>query len=203
MAGYPTSHDTTQHELDLLALLLDADPVQHADALQAYPWNPASPQSDAYFNQLEQEAIALGWFDDLTPHVAALSQTVEQLWTATSASASLTDRVQQLLAVNMPQHLVANIVRTAQQVVSSGNTMEQQLIQSVKDCFPAIADEDWPVFARRYAYAMRDVSSESSNLESMLSDVAAQDWAELSEMEQVKLGLAIARYSIVQQQADD
>jgi hypothetical protein len=202
MAGYPTSHDETQHELDLLALLLEADPVQHADAPQAYPWNPALAEADVYFSQLEHEAIALGWFDDLAPQVEALSQTFEQLWTTTSTSASLTDRVQQLLSVNMPQHLIANIISTTQQVVSSGKTMEQQLIQSVKDCFPTIAAEDWPVFARRYAYAMRDASAESSDLEAMLSNASAQDWSEMSEMDQVKLGLAIARYSIAQQQAD-
>ena len=201
MAGYPTSHDATQHELDLLALLLEADPIQHPDAPQAYPWNPALSDADAYFNQLEQDAIALGWFDDLAPHVEALSQTVDQLWT-TTGSASLTDRVQQLLSVNVPQQLVATIVSTAQQAVSSGKTLEQQLVQSVKDCFPTIAEEDWPVFTRRYAYAMRDASSESSDLEAALSNSPTQDWSELSEMDQVKLGLAIARYSIAQQQAD-
>lgn len=202
MAGTPITPNT-QAELDLLALLLEADPLYDGGegTVQAYPWNPALPEAEAYFNHLEQEAIALGWFDDLAPYAEALSQTMEQAWSAiapqtasTAGVAALKARIQQTLSVDVPQTLISAIVQAAQNISSSSQDLEEQLIQCVQGCFSGIMAEDWPVIVRPYAFSMRSVA-QAQSLEAALQAPRAE-WNDLSEFDQARLSAAIAGYAL-------
>lgn len=201
MAGQPLSLGMQhQAELDLLALLLEAAPLQaDSDTPSAYPWNPAQPEADSYFDTLEQDALALGWFDDLDQRVESLGRVMDQIWEPVaplSIAESLKQHIYQALSVDVPQTLVSHIIQMAQRVAASGAALEEQLIECVQGCLPAIADEDWPVLARPYAHAMRDSNADS--LEAALRTMRCAAWTELSGIEQARLSLAIARYSIAQ-----
>ncbi|HEY9816363.1 MAG TPA: hypothetical protein V6D20_11270 [Candidatus Obscuribacterales bacterium] len=188
-----------QAELDLLALFLETTPFEEDADASVYPWNPAAPESDAYFEHLEQDAIALGWSDELDQRAESLGQVMEQLWASTanpSMAETLQSRIHQALSVDVPQTIVDHIIQVAQRVAASGLALEEQLIQCVQDCLPTMANEDWQVLARPYAYAMRDSNSDS--LEAALRTMRCAAWTELSGIEQARLSLAIARYSIAQ-----
>lgn len=190
----------TQAELELLQLILEEPP--------AYPFNPFESDADAYFSALEQEVLATGWSDDdLAEQGQILSERVNQLWAAfstpvaTSTADALTTDLLQRFAARVPQPLVERIVQQARQVVSLNVSLADQLVQCVQDCLPKWGEEDLQVFARPLAFAMR--SAESEALESTLQSVRSMDWADLSEVEQARLSLAIARYAIAQVAASD
>lgn len=184
-----------QAELELLQLILEEPP--------SYPYNPAEPEAEAYFAALEQEVLATGWFaEDLTAQGQVLSNRIDQLWSAFAtpvvsiATDSLSAALLQRFAVRAPQDVIHRISQQAQQLVSQNLSMAEQLVQCVQGCLPQWGAEDLQVFARPLAFTMR--SSEAEVLESTINSVRSVEWAELSDVEQARLSLAIARYALSQ-----
>lgn len=186
-----------QAELELLQLILE-EPV-------AYPYNPAEPETEAYFAALEQEVLATGWsVEDLTEQGQVLSRRVDQLWAnfdlstpAESVSVdSLSVTLLQQFALRAPQDVIHRISQQAQQLVTQNLSLAEQLVQCVQGCLPQWGAEDLQVFARPLAFTMR--SSETEVLESTINSVRSVEWAELSDVEQARLSLAIARYALAQ-----
>ncbi len=189
----------SQAEMELLRQILQDT--------ESYPWNPACPEAEAYFAELEQEVLNTGWStEDLTEQGQIFAANLEQVWatvavTASPASQSLVADFVQRFKAQVPQHLLTSIVQRAQQVVATNLSLADQLVQCVQDSLPHWDSDDLQVLARPYAYAMR--SSEAESLESALNSIQNSEWEALSSIEQAKISLAVARYAIAQTSQSD
>lgn len=183
----------TQAELELLQLILE-EPA-------SYPFNPYEADADAYFSALEQEVLTSGWsVEDLAEQGHILSERVNQLWetfsTPSATTNTLTSALLDRFAARAPQALIEEIVQRAQQVVSLNLSLADQLVQCVHDCLPKWGEEDLQVFARPLAFAMR--APETEDLDSTLQSIRSVSWMDLSDVEQARLSLMIARCAIAQ-----
>jgi hypothetical protein len=182
-----------QAELELLQLILQPD--------QTYPWNPY--EADTYFADLEQDGLAVGWTeDDFAVQGQALAAQFDQLWEAVAPATpdpvrSVVDELFQRFAAQVPHDFLEGIVQRAQQVLSTNLSLSDKLVSCVQGLLPAWGEEDLMVLARPYAYAMR-----SAELDSTFTSVPSVAWSELSNVEQARLSLAIARYAIAQLPSD-
>ena len=188
-----------QAELEFMQLILE-QPSDLEDL--SYPYNPADPAADAYFDALEQEVLALGWSEaDLMAEGKILSRHIDQLWvdlatSEMSTAASITEELSKRFSARVPQQILDGIVQKARQVFNQNLSLSDQLVQCVQGYLPVWGVEDLQVFARPLAYAMR--APEAESLDSTLQTIRPADWQELSDVEQARLSLAIARYAIAQ-----
>ncbi|WP_088890172.1 hypothetical protein [Leptolyngbya ohadii] len=180
-----------QSEIELLELVLAET--------ASYPWNPIAPEAEAYFAVLEQEVIQAGWTEaELTEAGQRLGATIENLWTAAPvAQASRFAGLLQQMTPQMPQQLMDTIVSRARQVIASGDSLADQLVQCVQSCLPAWAEEDLQVLARPYAFAMRS-SQDAEVLETSVETLEGKGWEQLSSIEQARVALAAARCAIAE-----
>jgi hypothetical protein len=190
-----------QAEKDLLNLLLPTDQVnlqfdesgewkvQALDSAKAkipYPLDPTI--ADDWFS-----ASSMNLLDELSDtEVMDRSErffsSLGQLWADDLATVLMRK------FVTVPQAVLKAIALKAETVSTASGELADQLIQCVQDALPAWAEDDLRVFARPLAYAMRG--------EEEKSEPSSKDWAGLSEIEQAKLTLAIAKYAIDHAQAD-
>lgn len=181
-------------ELSLLQLILhDSAP---------YPWNPAEPGADAYFAELEGELVSAGWSAEAWGEAGeTLAIALDQAWVRVSESGQSNsgavshDLFQQFMT-QVPHVFLEGIAQRARQVVAANLDLADQLVACVKDLLPEWGEEDLHVLARPFAYEMRGVDTEM--LEVALRSVRCAAWTELSGIEQARLSLAIARYTIAQ-----
>ncbi|QLE51813.1 hypothetical protein FD724_29710 [Nostoc sp. C057] len=192
----------SQLDLDLLEALLEPD-----DA--TYPWNPADEESEAYFQELEQQ---FGMQDLLEEELTTRSQdfysNLDTLWSNVSFTSSYNDNHQQVLVLNLqerlrttfaacvPQTLLNTIAQKAAEIFAAQQSIGEQLVECVQTVLPTWGTEDLLVLARPFAYAMR--SSESKNAASAISNLNNSEWTALSEVEKAKVTLAIASYAFTQ-----
>ncbi len=185
----------SQAELELLHLIMQED--------AAYPWNPADPNAVAYFEDLEQQVVAMGFMTaEIAPYAQSLATQFDQVWASFEPAQMAPARVFntnifQQLSARIPQHFLEGIVQRAQQAVSSNLALADQLVLCVQDLLPIWNEEDLQVFARPFAYSMRG-PAETDALESALRSVRDAEWGTLTPVEQARLSLAIARYTIAQ-----
>lgn len=168
-----------------------------------YPFNPIEPEAEAYFAALEQEMLAMGWpVEELDQQGQQLSQRLDQLWAtvttpvAVVSADALSAFLQQRFAARAPKQLLTHIAQQAQQVAAQNLTLAEQLVQCVQACLPTWGADDLQVFARPLAFAMR--APEPSTMESTIDEIRSVDWEKLSQVEQARLSLAIARYALAQ-----
>ena len=185
----------SQAELELLHLILQQD--------EAYPWNPADPSAVAYFDDLEQQVVAMGFMtDEIALDAQSFTTQLDQMWASfepapTAPARVFNTNIFQQLSARVPQHFLDGIVQRAQEAVSSNLALADQLVLCVQELLPVWNEEDLQVFARPFAYSMRG-PVEADALESALRSVRDADWENLSPVEQARLSLAIARYTIAQ-----
>jgi hypothetical protein len=166
----------------------------------AYPWNPATPEAEAFFMNSAMPSI----FDGISEaEVSQRSQNffnhLNQLWPIVSVEATLIER----FAARVPQNWLAAIaqraeavVNTAQQTVADvSNTLADQLVQCVREVAPGLAEDDFYVLARPLAGQMRN-SSSMNVVDAQIAQVPQVAWEQLSDVQRARLGLAIARYAI-------
>jgi hypothetical protein len=157
-----------------------------------YVWDPAAPEAEPFFTALEQ---ALPLDDWNAAEVATRSDLffaqVNQLW----STATLQETLIQCFATRVPQQLLTAIATRAQQVLSRSISIADQLVQCVQEALPHMAEDDLYVLARPLAYAMR---GNDSPIESTLERVRSVEWDTLSDVEQARLSLAIARYALAE-----
>lgn len=183
-----------QAELELWQLLCKTE-------REAYPWNPAEAESDAYFEHSE-----FSLFDGLDSEVEDRSQQffthLDGLWTNLSTEkASLVEQLMRRFAAQVPQSAIAAIAQKAEQVVSESMSLANQLMACVEEALPQLHAEDLEVLARPLAYAMRGTEADAA-IEATLRTVPPVEWVSLTEIEQARLSLAIARYAIAQLQQE-
>ncbi|WP_416666940.1 hypothetical protein [Egbenema bharatensis] len=188
-------------ELELLHIIFEMETLEMAESI-SYPYNLLDPEAESYFETLEQEVLAAGWsMEDLSEQGQILSDRVEQLWSSFPSAVEdasvdeLSSTLFQRFAARVPQQLLQTIAQRAQQVVSQNLSLADQLVLCVQECLPNWGEDDLQVFARPLAFQMR--SPETEVLESTLQSIRADHWTELSEIEQARLSLVIARYAII------
>ncbi|MBW4677198.1 MAG: hypothetical protein KME52_25285 [Desmonostoc geniculatum HA4340-LM1] len=192
----------SQVDLELLEALLEPD-----DA--TYPWNPADEESEAYFQELEQQFEIPDLIDeDLTKRSQDFYNHLDTLWSGIPFSESENHNPQQSVVLNLqetlratfctcvPQTLLNAIATKAAKIFSHHQLRGEQLVECVQTILPNWGEEDLLVLARPFAYAMR--GSESHNPESTMTSLNNREWTNLSEIEQAKVSLAIAYYALTQ-----
>lgn len=171
----------TQAQMELLATIVQTD--------VAYPWNPAQLESESYLSALDQEFVLSDSFSD--SDIALKSQVLfsqlEQVWQTTTLQKSLREKF-----TRVPQDFLASIAQSVQNATVKYQSLADQMVECVLDILPQWGEEDLQVLARPLAYAMRDVDSEG--VEVVMA--TKRPWAELSEIEQARVSLAVARYAI-------
>ncbi|UBF26780.1 hypothetical protein K9N68_01945 [Kovacikia minuta CCNUW1] len=172
---------------------------ENPSAKVSYPWNPADPEAEKFFTELEQGFSLDDWSaDEVASRSSNFFSQVNQLWSA----ATLQDSLSQRFAARIPQELLGTIVQRAQQALASSRSLADQLVQSVQELLPNLAEEDLQVLARPLAYAMRNGESHRA-VEATLEKVRPVSWEELSEIEQARLSLAIARSALTELEGKD
>ncbi|MER3431860.1 MAG: hypothetical protein C4288_00125 [Leptolyngbya sp. ERB_1_1] len=148
----------------------------------SYPWNPADPKSESFFNTLEQK-FSLDAISDaeMSDRADAFFSHLDSLFAAPTLETSLAQKF-----ATVPQSVLNAIARQAQKLANSSAMLADQLVQCVQEALPQWAEEDLQVLARPLAYSMRGEEQ----------TVKSTDWARLSETEQARLTLAIARYAL-------
>ena len=182
--------------------MLTAAELPHAKI--AYPWNPAEPDAEAFFNQAESDSIVHGWSsEEITTRAETFFAQLDTLLAAAS-TATVETALMQRFAACVPQQLLSTIATQAQRLTQSSLSLADQLVQCVHDLLPSLpelVEEDLYVLARPLAFAMRDPQSQT--LDSTLETVHSMRWQELSQTEQARLSLAIARYALGQSERAD
>ncbi len=173
----------TQAQMELLATIVQAD--------VAYPWNPAQLESESYLSALEQEFTLFDSFSDsdIAEKSQVLFAQLEQVWLASALQKSLGEKF-----ACVPQDFLARIAKSVQNASAKYQSLADQMVECVLDILPQWDEEDLQVLARPLAYAMRDADPEGVELVMATQRL----WAELSEIEQARVGLAVARYAISQ-----
>ncbi len=184
-----------QTELELLHLIMQEENI--------YPWNPADPGSVIYFEALEQQVAAMEvTAEDLAPYADSLAAQLDQVWSSMQTpigapSRLLSSNILQQLSARIPQQFLEGIVQRAQQAVATNLSLADQLVMCVPEMLPVWSDEDLQVFARPFAYSMRG-PAEADQLEGVLRSVRDAEWDSLTPVEQARLSLAIASYTLAQ-----
>lgn len=173
----------TQAQMELLATIVQTD--------VAYPWNPAQLESESYLTALEEEFALFDAFSDsdIAQKSQVLFAQLEQVWLTTALQKSLREKF-----ARVPQDFLARIAQSVQNATVKYQSLADQMVECVLDILPQWAEEDLQVLARPLAYAMREVDSEGAELVM----ATTRPWAQLSEIEQARVSLAVARYAISQ-----
>ncbi|NEP08658.1 MAG: hypothetical protein F6J92_36060 [Symploca sp. SIO1A3] len=179
----------TQAQVELLEALL-----QPQD--ERYPWNPAEPEAQIYFEELEQGCSLEPWQDEeeITSASQEFFEQLQQCWVLplTAATDSLQVSLSEQFANVVPQVRLEAIASKAQEVFSSNISLVEQLVLCVQPLLPNWSKDDLFVFARPLASAMRGRSEL----------VKTAEWTELSQIEQVRLSLTVARSALAQLKND-
>lgn len=188
MSSQPTQYQdcedaSTQAQLELLEALL-----QPQD--ERYPWNPAEPEVQAYFEELEQGCSLEPWQDEeeITGGAQGFFEQLQQCWVSPlpAATDSLQASLSGQFATVVPQEWLEAIANKAQEVFSTNMSLVEQLVLCVQPLLPNWTKDDLLVFARPLAYAMRGRSE----------PVKAAEWTGLSQIEQARLSLSVARLAL-------
>lgn len=168
-----------------------------------YPWDPAEPEAEAYFAELEQGFPLGEWLN--SEEVAARAETLfsqlHDCW-ASLPTSSIQESLSQRFGNLVPSAWLEAIANRAQQVISTNASPLEQLVLCVKPLLSNWAEEDLQVFARPLVYAMRGKPYEDA--ESTLSFVRwarRAQWDDLSPVERVRLSMAVTQYALIQLRA--
>jgi hypothetical protein len=191
-------------QLELLEALLASND-------STYPWNPTDPESEAYFVEQEQQFPLEDWSEsEITARSDSFFSQIEQTWNEilpeveyisvsnVTDSQYLQANLQQRFAAYIPQGWLQAIADRASQVLTNQKSMTDKLVQCVQELLPNWAEDDLLILARPFASSMR--SADTTTVESVLGNASCSQWAALSEIEQARASLAIARYALAQLQ---
>ena len=170
----------------------------------AYPWNLADESTDAYFHNLELQ-FGLPDFSDaeLITSSENFYQNLDIIWDQVAVienhniSKNTVNYLQEVLhnAFSViPEVILTAIAQKAAEVSILEQSASDKLIECVQALLPSWEVDDLLVLARPFAYAMR--SNKPQTLTSVIRDFEGRDWANLSEIEQAKITLAIADYAL-------
>lgn len=155
----------------------------------AYPWNPADPDSELYFQAIEQDC----GLEELTDEVLAARTPIwvaqlEKVWQGVGAEnyqehrqenrqehrqeqgaiAQVKEAIYARFADFVPVTWLEAIAHQAVEIIQTGcqelnqMSLAEQLVQCVHHLLPEWAKEDLQVLARPFAFAMRGNPAEST-----------------------------------------
>lgn len=188
-------YSQSEAELDFLNILFESEP--------SFPWNPEALESDVYFEELEAKFPFVNGFTDaeLEERSQKFMNSINQLWSATRLRQSLLEQ----FAAQVPQEVLSRLAHVAtgmaQQVSARSLSLAEQLVCCVQELLPQWPEEDLQVLARPFAYAMR--GGETEGADSVQVTAGSTSWSELSEIEQARTCLAIARFALGELLAED
>ena len=169
-----------------------------------YPWNVADESSVAYFQHLELQFDLLDFPEaELITSANNFYQNLDMIWDQVAVTENkniskntvhyLQEALENAFSV-IPGVLLAAICSKASEVFIFEQSASDNLVKCVQALLPNWETDDLLVLARPFAYSMR--SSEPQTLTSIIEDFEHRDWANLSEIEQAKITLAIADYAL-------
>ena len=172
--------------------------IEAPTAIVSYPLHPADSQDWLAELSSSSSNLLLDWFSEaeLDERSTAFFGGMDQLW-APDLVAVLSRKF-----VTVPQERLSAIALRASQLAKTSveqasdlaGDLADQLIACTQSILPQWAEDDLRVFARPLVYAMRGDLSKT--------DVQGKDWASMSEIEQAKLTLTIAKYAMAQAKSD-
>ena len=185
-----SSSPKIQAELDLLDALLNEQPP--------YPWNAIAWESEPDLKELDEQLALCDCLTDEDVHdrLQSLLTQVEDLWSVTTLQKSLVEKFADCVPQDLLQILAKRAIHLKQQFQDYGYTLAEQLVQCTQEILPHWQEEDLQVLARPFAYAMRGGETEAKDF--TLNHTPTTPWTELSEIEQARMGLAIARYALAE-----
>ncbi|AKG22949.1 hypothetical protein [Calothrix sp. 336/3] len=198
MANQVNGMQVNDIDIEFLEALL-----QPEDA--AYPWNTSDPVNEEYFLQVEADSCLQDVLEEeATERSLLFFNQLDNLWSSyynDTTEVSLVNQVQEnlqtMLAAAVPQEWLQAIAHKAVNIFKSQQSFSEQLVECVQSVLPMWESDDLSVFARPLAYAMRSSDSQS-NVESLLNNVKETEWTKLSEIEQARVSMAIAYYTLRQ-----
>jgi hypothetical protein len=199
MSGQPMQYKNCEDALnsvqgELLEALLQAEE-------DFYPWNPAEPEAEAYFAELERGFLLEQWqeVEEITQASQALFNQMHQCWSSPEwvVEENLRQSLSERFAAFIPEAWLEAIAHKAQQIFSTNLSLAEQLVLCVKPLLPNWAEDDLLVFARPLAYAMRGKSESVAETHSVAEPV---EWTDLSPMEQARFSLTVAHSALLQLQ---
>lgn len=156
------------------------DAIDVTKAKIPYPLSPAD--ADQWFSDGSMNALLDDLTDaELTDRSDQFFTAMEQLWANDLATVLMRK------FVTVPQGVIAAIASQAEKMSAASEELADKLIACVQETLPMWAEDDLRMFARPLAHAMRG---------EVVSEPSSKDWAGLSEIEQAKLTLAIAKYAL-------
>lgn len=195
---FPSFH--SQAEQELLQVLLEDEkrPV--------YCWNPTEKDSDLYFEQLEKAFQLDDWIEEVVEQKAqSFFNQLDVLWAVDVpqvATENIFAILRQKFANRVPSSWLEAISHQAYQLKFAQDrtchemNLADQLVRCVQELLPNWPEGDLYLFSRPLAFAMR--GTETVAVDSMIATIRELPFADLSEMEQARLGLAIARYALAE-----
>ncbi|WRH65035.1 MAG: hypothetical protein RSE13_13780 [Planktothrix sp. GU0601_MAG3] len=163
-----------------------------------YPWNPYTIEAESFF--IEREAgtsiVAVFTEAELAERSQRLMNQINQLWSATHLQTSLLKRFAEKIPDELLNRLAQVVTRMTEQVSSQSLSLADQLVGCVQELLPQWPEDDLQVLARPFAYAMR--GGETDGVRSNSTILEGTSWSELSEIEQARTCLAIARYALLE-----
>lgn len=175
-------------DLELLHCILDPSP--------AYPWNPYTPESEAYLSELEsqwdgagtEEAIAAGW--------QTLSAQLTSLWPTDPSErvAALVKTLSQHFTVTLPEQVLKTLAEQAMALTNTGRPLMEQLVQCAQSVLNGWDAGDLEVLARPLALSLRDGRGEMLDLH--IRSLQQANWSTLSEIDRARLSLAMASFAL-------
>ncbi len=173
-------------ESDLLASLATPQPV--------YPWEPLSPEAEAYFTAAAAElddplvdaSIAAGWQNFSTQLMAQ--------WEELTPMATVTQALTAQFQERIPLNLLQAIATQATSVARGSQSFLEQMVTCASVVLPTWTGDDLAALARPLALSLRDGQGEMLNL--TLRATAQTDWDALSEVDRAKLTLAISSVAL-------
>jgi hypothetical protein len=182
-------------ELDLLHSILDPSP--------SYPWNPYTPEGEAYLTDLEANWDETGTVDAIASGWQVLSAQLNARWPSetTDRTAALVAALAQRFTFSLPDQVLHTLAQQALALAHSGRPLMEQLVQCVQSVLNGWDNDDLEVLARPLAYSLRDGRGDIVDLQ--LRALQQGDWATLSEVEKARCSLAIASIALNQAKAQD
>jgi len=195
---FPSFH--SQAEQELLQVLLEDEKKA------VYCWNPTEKDSDSYFEQLEKAFQLDDWIEELVEQKAqSFFNQLDVLWAVDVPQVATEDIfavLRQKFANRVPSSWLEAISHQAYQLKFGQDrachqmNLADQLVRCVQELLPNWPEGDLYLFSRPLAFAMR--GTEATAVDSMIATIRELPFSDLSEMEQARLGLAIARYALAE-----
>ncbi|MDY7019908.1 MAG: hypothetical protein SWJ54_00920 [Cyanobacteriota bacterium] len=178
-----------QAELDLLDALFGEQP---------YAWNSSTSELEPDLRELDEQIALSDCLTDEDVHqkLQSLMTQVEDLWSVTTLQKSLIQKFAGSVPHDLLKALAQKAIQLKQQAGDLSNGLAEQLVQCTQEILPNWPAEDLQVLARPFAYTMRGPEIESP--ETPLQNTSTIPWTELSEIEQARMGLAIAHYAFLE-----